>query len=1040
MDDISYIEQRLQPYYSKSLPIKINEFILFEMAITVLLKFNLNANPQKGYILFTKYQNIGKKNFNSDDYTLQNANIILKKFQSEKLWNDTLNNYIKENYNGIRLFEIKENKFLKNSTDNLSYGNREKDYLKYINSYTIPEKTVSYASSGNYTYYNKNSRENIINITLKTPNLVLNEKLQPKSKRKKIKFTLKELIDAADEMQKIIPQDHCATVLRNNIIKKVSSDKLIKAQTITIDKITNIIGMVGSGKTTFLKAITYLLTVKKYKIAIITDTVYETFNLYKYFKKLGCDCSPLIGKYEREKYINQFIKEDEFYLDKDFSEYLTPNCIIDGLDDRNEFCISYGSEPCTRLKKDKTNFICPYFNKCPATKMQRNAIESNIVITTVAGFIKIKVGAKQKVFMQEVIDLFDLVIFDECDRVQKSLDELFIPSTYFNDFIKESAEEFKNYMLLSNDKRMKDSFLQQYRHLQSKSPTILTCLVNAVETVKSGNKKYLVKDTFSAYTLLENIKGTISDNTIKEINLLSNFLTKEYSALSALCNSSCNNIINKNYQLELNNWLDLKESHLKILSDNEIKESLKDIKDKKIYKQRYNDLKKERSDNTDTRNIISLIIILIYFNHYINDIEFNFNKIQTTATEANELVSFVKNKFLAQQDYLPASLMGKIFSLKLTEDKDIIIYRQYAYGRSLLTDLPYLKIDKKGNPLGPHALLLSGSSYAEGSYEYHVNAKVNYIIETDKKLKIRKFISKTEFYELGLDDSDRVSGSPLDKRLNILKTVADKCTQNIISELKRDTGKVLIVVNSFEQAEFVANRLREKFRECDCNDNICTMISDKNTENNKINNNYIKRGEIYKFHSKEARVLVAPALAIERGHNIVDEDGHSTLSSVFFMIRPMGVPDDINNRSIKMNGYIASKCLKYEKMNPYDYNLKIREEAISYWERMSDAYKTRLDYLDDEDIKTDIVSTMFILILQIFGRLCRITDISKTPPRVYFVDGAFRGRKDDKKSFDTLNEFYKYLNKLLSDKENGIVAKTLYEPFFNAYKKEIKYD
>lgn len=144
MGDTSYIEERLQPYYSKGFPIKINEFILFEMAITVLLKFSTTAHAQKGYILFTKYQNIGKKSFNCDDYTLQNANIILKKFQSEKLWCDTLNNYIKEDYNGIRLFEVKENKFLKNSTDNLSYANREKDYLEYINSYSIPEKVVNY--------------------------------------------------------------------------------------------------------------------------------------------------------------------------------------------------------------------------------------------------------------------------------------------------------------------------------------------------------------------------------------------------------------------------------------------------------------------------------------------------------------------------------------------------------------------------------------------------------------------------------------------------------------------------------------------------------------------------------------------------------------------------------------------------------------------------------------------------------------------------------------------------------------------------------
>ena len=87
--------------------------------------------------------------------------------------------------------------------------------------------------------------------------------------------------------------------------------------------------------------------------------------------------------------------------------------------------------------------------------------------------------------------------------------------------------------------------------------------------------------------------------------------------------------------------------------------------------------------------------------------------------------------------------------------------------------------------MGPHVVLLSGSSYAEGSYEYHVNAEVNYIVEAGQA--VREFIAKTQFVELGLEE--RVSGSPLESREEILKRVVDKCTLNIISELKKE-GKL----------------------------------------------------------------------------------------------------------------------------------------------------------------------------------------------------------------------------------------------------------
>ena len=98
---------------------------------------------------------------------------------------------------------------------------------------------------------------------------------------------------------------------------------------------------------------------------------------------------------------------------------------------------------------------------------------------------------------------------------------------------------------------------------------------------------------------------------------------------------------------------------------------------------------------------------------------------------------------------------------------------------------------------------------------------------------------------------------------------------------------------------------------------------------------YIRRGEVYKFDQKKARILVAPALAIERGHNIVDEQGHSSLSSVFFLIRPMGVPDDVKERSIKMNGYMASKLFEYKENDLYQKNLYVRQEATKFWNRMN---------------------------------------------------------------------------------------------------------
>lgn len=78
-----------------------------------------------------------------------------------------------------------------------------------------------------------------------------------------------------------------------------------------------------------------------------------------------------------------------------------------------------------------------------------------------------------------------------------------------------------------------------------------------------------------------------------------------------------------------------------------------------------------------------------------------------------------------------------------------------------------------------------------------------------------------------------------------------------------------------------------------------------------------------------------------------------------------------------MNGYMATKMYEYKGTDIYEKNLYVRQEATKFWNRMNYSSKRRLDNLSDIEIKTDLVATMFVLILQIFGRLCRVTDDSK---------------------------------------------------------------
>lgn len=1019
------IRKKFNPYYSsQNHAMKLDQFIMFEMALMVLLMIKKDVDPKKGYIIFTKYHTIGNWENTPDNYILQNASILLKQFRSEKIWNNTLKEYNKDEYEGIRLFDCDDQIVHEKNTTNIVYANRKDDYMWFITTYS-QAKSGKYATCGNYRYINKNNEDRVVNVYIDEDMdedfTIVSHEASP---RPKIEISMDSLMEAAMEMKQILPNDHCLDVLKNNTIKESNNGAVGLATKLEIDKIANIVGMVGAGKTTLLKVLAYILDKRNKKTAIVTDTVAEVFNLYRYFSSLGCKVSPLIGKTERLKYINQIISEDAYYLDGDISKYMTTNCLIDGYDVNNENAVPFGEEPCTKLEHGKSKYVCPYYNFCPATEMQRNAITSNIVITTVPGMVMSRVGKKNSIFLSQIMDGFDVVFYDECDRVQKNLDDVFTPATKFNSFINECAADYYQFMLESNEKRMENVANMYYAELQAKSPTVLGCVSNAVKSAKKCGSKGVLSNTFSAYTLLDELKEDISPNIYNEIVQLMDYDHPELSSLFDIMISTCESIKPDRFDMLFDIWMDKNAPELALEDVSHLEENIAIPKE----------VLKKNKKNLEIRTKIQLILTLIFFDKFIMDIGDAFEESRDITIGYNELVQFIRTRFTAQQDYLPSALMGNIFGVKATNDDDVLLYRQYAYGRALLTNLPYLRVNREGRPIGPHVVLLSGSSYAKGSYEYHVNAEVNYIIEADKS--VREFIANTQFVELGLED--RVSGSPLSERDEILQKVVDKCTLNIISELEKE-GKILLVVNSFSQAKVVASHLRANLNKRGCKEEVCALISDKNIEE-EDSSKYLRRGEVHKFDKERARILVAPALAIERGHNIVDEHGHSSLSSVFFLIRPMGIPDDVKEKSIKMNGYIAMKMHEYHGSDLYEKSLYIRQEAIKFWFRMNNSAKRALDNISDIDIKRDIVATIFVLILQIFGRLCRVTDSSKNPPTVYFVDGAFRKKSDAKDGFDTLNELYIYMRDMLEDSEHGEIARTLYEPFFKAYEGGISHE
>ena len=1002
----------------------LSHFAAIEAVLYLLALCEPEADPAKAYLLFAQYQLIGTTECRAMEHILQRARYRLGHYRSQKYWQDDLREYRESRYDAVRAFSFRENDkavfFLRREgVYPYPFEERKKEWVNFWPEHLEQADSFSYAETGTYRYLYQNLKNGEVDtVSVKFDSDCVQGVLPvvlDKECRAPIVVSLDELLAAAKEMMEICPGDPCYEILKSNILKEIAGSSVRLCTELTIRQVVNIVGMVGAGKSTLIKVLSFWCFRHGYRITIVVDTVAEVLNLQRYLYALGVICSPLIGRSERLKYINQVSQPNETCLHAGFSQYLTPVCLVDGMDEQHDEAIAFGKEPCYSLKKGGKNFLCPYFDQCPGTKMLRECYTAPVVLTTVAGFAASRVGHVRETFLELAMRDFDIVVFDESDRVQKTLDHLFMPETSFNDYIRECAEDCSAYMKLSSKRREENPAMQRYDEMQRQSVTVLSCIVKSLHHELGGWKRIAHGDPFSALTLLEDLyreetEYQIPHSVYETIYNLIDMQDEErirQSTLWAVLESSCKSTDETFFHQMYNVW-------------------------RKEFGASFPHPKKEKAKRVQDARI-KLILRLIYFDHFIRGLSDAYEACHETAYGQNELFGFLQNRFRQQQFFLPSALCGNLFGLKKTDDEDIVLFRQFAFGRSLMKDLPYLRTDVRGNPAGPHVVLLSGSSWAEGSYEYHVNRAVNYILEADSEK--RMFLEKTRFFESGFPE--RVSGALESQRMAQLQVVTQKAVELIVREHQRKAGKILLVVNSYSQAEIVQQVLETALRKENCPARVCRMVSDAISIQNDMGT--VRRGEVGRFARMGEDILIAPAMAIERGHNIVDEYGHSALCAVFFMVRPMAVPDDIQQKGSKLNGLMEARCKRTLEESLFTYNARIRKLATEQWVKMSKSKAFGLAELEDDERK-DVVATLFVLILQIFGRLARVTDVTKPEPHVYFIDGAFRGREGKQGDFDCLSELGRYLENLMTQKESAEIAGTLYAPFYRAYGKDIHYE
>lgn len=1005
MSSLETIKRSLKNYFPTS--VNIDDFIKAEMTLALLEKCKPEGDPTKAYLLLHNYSLLGEVVCDETAFLLQKAHRLLHSCSSKMNWAKVLENY-RNAQPEFCLYIFTEKiekgskvlKFARN-TELAVEPDRADVYFEYIRKHK-EDRHFGYANGGKYSYSIKDKTSSIVysadvEIPDRTPQMPISS--PPKKTRKTISVSTDELLASSAEMAEKKPDDYCYSILKSNTLKAVTEGNVKSANRLEIDKITNLVGMVGSGKSTLMKVLSYHLAKADKKIVLVLDTVSSVLEMCSYLSQFGVSVSPVIGWGGREKYIDQVAKAHEKYLQNEYSKYLTAPCIIDGMAKNKSDKSSapmFGNEPCRSLMKNKKHYNCPYMDICPAVRMYRDVYTSNVIVTTVQGLAAIRLLGDNKLFLEYVLEQADLVVFDECDKVQKTLDEFFTPSASFDKF-RQNAAALCSEAMNKETEALDGMEKNESGYIRKLMRSLGVCMaVREAINAYGGTWRTILSRTFSAEILYqaicrENQKNKyISDKSLEHMRRVT---------------------IGLDHDKDIEHILKfaLSEDDLKIFSS-DISDWLTD-----------NNCKPDKTFSDH----IKLYLVVAAFDNYIREISDSYLFLPYERKTQQELTDFLSTRFTAQQKILPSSAMGNLFGMKNDSQKGLILYRQYAFGRALMDRMPWLRLTEEGQPAGPNVLMLSGSSWADGCLQYHVNVPVKYLLEAEE-WKRRK-IAESKMIDLGT--AIRVSGSGSEEREENLTEVIKKIMGTIEAEL-RSEGKLLMIVNSYSEAQTVANYLNRLLSNG-------KTVACMRREADEFDENMILRSEIADFSDHSADIMVAPAQAIERGYNIVDKDGHSAFGSVFFLVRPMEVPDEISSKCTKLNGYLERHCVLSGKKNAFDRAAKLRSEATRQWSLMERQGKMQLSSLDPV-MKLDVTASLFVLILQIFGRLCRITDESKPAPRVYFADGAFRRSEKNTAGYDLLNELIDYLDSMIDNKETGKIAETLYQPFYEAFKKGVE--
>ncbi|MEL6408353.1 MAG: hypothetical protein AAFR81_28565 [Chloroflexota bacterium] len=431
-----------------------------------------------------------------------------------------------------------------------------------------------------------------------------------------------------------------------------------------------------------------------------------------------------------------------------------------------------------------------------------------------------------------------------------------------------------------------------------------------------------------------------------------------------------------------------------------------------------------------------------------------------------EWSSFNPN-FRSEYQALPLAYTGPVFGTYFTpEDRDpeqqggqrgnhenLSRVEYINPGRELL--LRFHELYEPFGIHGPHIVFLSGTSYLPDSTRWHIRTPIRAVLQANPEWSKNiqddsEYAFTPAFYrdENGQTVPVRVSGAG--GNANDHHTAKEEALRQIVQhwaeqktlemeliDLAKRGGawdgrvRILLLVNSYGQAEFLARRIRQY-----------TSLSESDVQwlkpgDDESQYDGISRASIEHIAKTDLKVLVAPMLSIGRGHNILTTDKtKAAFGAVYFVVRPLNPPGDINGIAAEINHY-GAKWLQdphpdiVDKRTVREQESELRSLTLNHWHQ---GEKRTFYGLLLPSERRDLAATTLGRFIQAAGRLVR----GGVPMIVKFIDAAWAPESAKRQAVKSYRKSDNERTSLLVamicrlkayTRSNDIIGQILYQPF-----------